>query len=93
MNISSKKIKKAAIHALPYAVFAYAGNKLSFGYRIAEGGSLKEKLLPFLSDMGNVFASPIPSFHIADVTIGLLTAGIMWVVLYFKKKNRKLHKR
>lgn len=92
MNISSKKIKKAAIHALPYAVFAYAGNKLSFGYRIAEGGSLEEKLLPFLSDMGNVFASPIPSFHIADVTIGLLTAGIMWVVLYFKKKNRKKYR-
>lgn len=48
MQINSKKIKKIILSNLPYAIFAYAGNKLAFAYRIAEGEGFQEKLPPFL---------------------------------------------
>ena len=42
MQINSKKIKKIILENLPYAIFAYAGNKLAFAYRIADGDGFQE---------------------------------------------------
>lgn len=89
MPISSQKIKKLIIKALPYAIFAYAGNKIGFAYRIAEGKDFSEKVLPFLNNIGTSFAQIMPSFNPVDILTGILVGAGMWVVMYVKSKNRK----
>ena len=89
MQINSKKIKKIFLASLPYLMFAYAGNKLSYAYRIAEGKDIQEKLLPFMENIGTSFAQVLPSFNIIDILVGGAVAGVMKTVLYFKAKNKK----
>lgn len=67
MQINSKKIKKILLASMPYLIFAYAGNKLSYAYRIAEGDGFQEKLLPFMENIGTSFAQVLPSFNIIDI--------------------------
>ena len=89
MQFSSKKIKKLILKALPYAIFAYAGNKIGYAYRIAEGKDVSEKLLPFMNNLGTSFAQVFPSFHPLDLLFGAAVGAGMWVVMYFKAKNKK----
>lgn len=87
--IDTRKIKKIIIKAIPYAIFAYVGNILGYAYRTAEGDGFQEKVLPFMSNIGTAFARVFPSMHPFDIFIGFAVAGIMWLVLYMKAKNRK----
>ncbi|MGN0620291.1 MAG: VirD4-like conjugal transfer protein, CD1115 family [Porcipelethomonas sp.] len=89
MQINTKKLKKILLANIPYLIFAYAGNKISYAYRIAEGDGFQEKLLPFLNNIGTSFAKVIPSMNLTDIFIGAAVAGIMKAVLYFKAKNKK----
>ena len=89
MQINTKKLKKILLANLPYLIFAYAGNKISYAYRIADGSGLQEKLMPFLNEIGTSFAQVLPSMNGIDILAGAAVAGIMKVVLYFKAKNKK----
>lgn len=89
MQINSKKIKKIILSNLPYAIFAYAGNKLAFAYRIAEGEGFQEKLPPFLYEIGTSFAKVFPSFNHVDLLAGISVAALMKMILYMKSKNKK----
>jgi len=89
MQINSKKIKKIILQNIPYAIFAYAGNKLAYAFRIAEGDGIDEKILPFMENIGVSFAEILPSFNPIDLLVGVALAGIMKFVLYIKAKNKK----
>ncbi len=89
MQINTKKLKKILLANLPYLIFAYAGNKISYAYRIADGSGFQEKLMPFLNEIGTSFAQVLPSMNGIDILVGAAVAGIMKTVLYFKAKNKK----
>lgn len=89
MQINTKKLKKILLANLPYLIFAYAGNKISYAYRIADGSGFQEKLMPFLNEIGTSFAQVLPSMNGIDILTGAAVAGIMKAVLYFKAKNKK----
>ena len=89
MQINTRKLKKVILKALPYAIFAYAGNLIGYAYRTAEGTGFQEKILPFMSNLGVAFAKVFPSFHPPDILFGLVLAGVMRLVLYVKSKNKK----
>jgi len=89
VQINTKKLKKILLANLPYLIFAYAGNKISYAYRIADGSGFQEKLMPFLNEIGTSFAQVLPSMNGIDILAGAAVAGIMKVVLYFKAKNKK----
>ncbi|MBE6870081.1 MAG: type IV secretory system conjugative DNA transfer family protein [Ruminococcus albus] len=89
MQINTRKLKKVILKALPYAIFAYAGNLIGYAYRTAEGTGFQEKILPFMSNLGVAFAKVFPSFHPLDILFGLVLAGVMRLVLYVKSKNKK----
>lgn len=89
MNFNSKKVKKTVIAFLPYVIFAYVGNMISFAYRIAYGKNIFEKIFPFLNNLGIVFSRVIPSFHPTDILAGIVFAVVMRVVMYILAKNRK----
>ena len=89
MQINTRKLKKVILKALPYAIFAYAGNLIGYAYRTAEGNGFQEKILPFMSNLGVAFAKVFPSLHPFDLLFGLGLAGVMRLVLYVKSKNKK----
>ena len=89
MQIDTRKLKKVILKALPYAIFAYAGNLIGYAYRTAEGSGFQEKILPFMSNLGTAFAKVFPSLHPPDILFGLVLAGVMRLVLYIKSKNKK----
>lgn len=89
MQINTRKLKKVILKALPYAIFAYAGNLIGYAYRTAEGNGFQEKILPFMSNLGFAFAKVFPSLHPLDILFGLVLAGVMRLVLYIKSKNKK----
>ena len=89
MQIDTRKLKKAILKTLPYAIFAYAGNLIGYAYRTADGSGFQEKMLPFMQGLGVAFAKVFPSFHPFDILFGLALAGVMKLVLYMKSKNKK----
>jgi len=89
VQINTRKLKKVILKALPYAIFAYAGNLIGYAYRTAEGNGFQEKILPFMSNLGVAFAKVFPSLHPLDILFGLVLAGVMRLVLYVKSKNKK----
>ena len=89
MQVSKKKLKKLILNNLPFVIFAYAGNKFAFAYRIAEGDGFQEKMLPFLNNLGKAFENIFPSLHPSDIIFGLGLAGAMKLILHIKSKNKK----
>lgn len=79
-----KNAKKLLLY-LPYAVFALLGTKLGQAVRMAPGKGFSEKAMHILEGFQAAFASWLPSFAAVDLLVGLLCAGILWLVLYEKK--------
>jgi type IV secretion system protein VirD4 len=89
MTVNSKKVKKIILKNLPFVIFGYAGDMISYAYRTAEGTGLSEKLVPFMNNLGTVFAKMIPSFNIMDLFVGAAVAAAMKLIMTIKAKNRK----
>ena len=87
-------IKKIVIPNLPYAFIALMATKLGQAWRLAEGADVFAKILGFLTQgFGEAFSSPLPSFHPADLLVGVVVAGIIRLVVYVKGRNaRKFRK-
>ncbi|MCD7740676.1 MAG: type IV secretory system conjugative DNA transfer family protein [Ruminococcus sp.] len=90
--MNTRKIKKYALKYIPYLIFFYIGDLLGCAYRTAEGDGFSEKMVPFMNNMGTVFAKPILSLVPFDLLIGAATAGAMFLVIYMKSKNKKNYK-
>ena len=83
-------IKKIVLPNLPYAFIALIATKLGQAWRLAEGTDASAKVLGFLTQgLGEAFSSPLPSFHPADLLVGVVIAGIIRLVVYVKGKNAK----
>lgn len=83
-------IKKIVLPNLPYAFIALIATKLGQAWRLAEGADASAKVLGFLTQgLGEAFSSPLPSFHPADLLVGIVIAGIIRLVVYVKGKNAK----
>ena len=89
MQVNSQRIKKLILNYLPFAIFAYIGNKIGYAYRIAEGNGLSEKFLPCMSNLDDSFFKIFPSIHLQDIIVGLVLAGVMKLIIYIKSKEKK----
>ena len=87
--MNSKKVKKTILSWLPFVIFGYAGDLISLAYRTAEGNGISEKMMPFMNNLGVVFAQVIPSFNVIDLGFGIAVALIMKLIMYIKSKNKK----
>ena len=89
MTVNSRKIKKIILQNIPFLIFGYAGDMISYAYRISEGNGLSEKLVPFMNNLGTVFSKMIPSFAPIDLFFGAAAAVAMKIIMVVKAKNRK----
>ena len=72
---------------IPFLIFGWLGNKLSYAYYSAD----KELRTLFLN-LGDVFTDPLPSFRPFDLLFGATVGGAMLLVMFFKKKNAKKYR-
>ena len=84
-----KNWKKILIPNIPYLFIALFATKLGQAVRMAPGGDFSGKSLHMMEGVRDAFASPMPSFHPADLGIGICIAAAMRLAVYIKGKNAK----
>ena len=82
-------IKKIILPNLPYLLFALLGTKCGQAARLAPGMDFSQKALHILDGFRLAFESLLPSFHPADVLVGVLIAVALRLAVYVKGKNAK----
>lgn len=82
-------IKKIVIPNLQYLLFALLGTKCGQAARLAPGMDFSQKALHILDGFRLAFESLLPSFHPADLLVGLLIAAALRLAVYVKGKNAK----
>ena len=82
-------IKKIILPNLPYLLFALLGTKCGQASRLAPGLDFSQKALHILDGFRLAFESLLPSFHPADLLVGLLIAAALRLAVYVKGKNAK----
>ncbi len=82
-------IKKIILPNLPYLLFALLGTKCGQAARLAPGLDFSQKALHILDGFRLAFKSLLPSFHPADLLVGLLIAAALRLSVYVKGKNAK----
>ena len=83
------EIKKLLILNLPYLLFVYLFDKAGAAVRLSPGMDASQKILNLGEGFTAAFASAAPSFHPADVLIGIAGAVIIRLAVYLKGKNAK----
>ena len=84
-----KNWKKLLIPNIPYLFIALFASKIGQAVRLAPGTDFSGKALHMMEGVRDAFASPTPSFHPADLGIGICIAAAMRLAVYIKGKNAK----
>ena len=84
-----KNWKKILIPNIPYLFIALFATKIGQAVRLAPGTDFSGKALHMMEGIRDAFASPMPSFHPADLGIGICIAAAMRLAVYIKGKNAK----
>ena len=81
--------KKFILSNLPYLFIFWIADKLAYMYRITEGN----KLFAVVKGVSELFKAPVLSFHIVDLSIGVLGALAVKGILYVRSKNAKKYRK
>ena len=87
------EIKKLLILKLPYLLFVYLFDKAGAAVRLSPGMDASQKILNLGEGFTAAFASAAPSFHPADLLIGIAGAVIIRLAVYLKGKNAKKYRK
>ena len=90
--MDKKQLKRLLILNIPYFIIGLLATNIGEAWRMAEGADLSAKLLGFFAAISPAFSNPIPSFHPADLLIGILGGCIMRLAVYLKGKNAKKYR-
>ena len=83
------KTKKLLLMNLPYLFVALVATKFGQAWRLAAGANVSGKLLHLMDGLTAAFASPLPSFHPADVAVGVALAAALRLAVYVRGRNAK----
>ena len=86
MNVKTKKL---LLMNLPYLFVALFATKLGQAWRLTVGAGASQKFLHLMDGLTAAFASPLPSFHPADLCVGVFLAAALRLVVYIKGRNAK----
>ena len=88
-----RKIPKpddAVIKALlPYGMIGLLATKLGQAYRLSSGADIIDRLLNTVMVLGRVMENPLPSLHPFDLLVGVSCGALLWLTVYYRKKNAK----
>ena len=83
----TEETKKQILLHLPYLFFVYLFDKIAQGFRLSYGTDMGTRLLHFPKGMTEAFSSPLISFHLSDLFIGVIAAALIRLTVYVKGKN------
>ena len=83
------QVKRLVILNLPYYFIFYVADKGSWLYRHCLGESMVQRLGVMLVNFRLAFLSWLPSIALQDLTVGVLVAGALKLVVYYRSKNAK----
>ncbi len=87
------EIKKLLILNLSYLLFVYLFDKVGAAVRLSPGMDASQKILHLGEGFAAAFASVAPSFHPADLLIGIAGAVVIRLAVYMKGKNAKKYRK
>ena len=87
------EIKKLLILNLPYLLFVWLFDKVGAAVRLSPGADASAKLLHLGDGFTAAFSSIAPSFHPADLALGIAGAVIIRLAVYMKGKNAKKYRK
>ena len=87
------EIKKLLILNLPYLLFVWLFDKVGAAVRLSLGADASAKLLHLGDGFTAAFSSIAPSFHPADLALGIAGAVIVRLIIYVKGKNGKKYRK
>lgn len=82
-------VKKILLKSVPYVIFGYASNKISWLYRHESSANIFQKALDILNDFGKAFHNPLPSLYHKDMIIGVCGGIAFFLVVYYRTLNAK----
>ena len=81
------------LHELPYLLIALYATKIGQAWRLAEGTDAAHKLLSLMDSLSASFASPLPSFELHDLCIGLLLGAGFRLFIFIKDSEKKKYRK
>ncbi|MGI6635444.1 MAG: VirD4-like conjugal transfer protein, CD1115 family [Christensenellales bacterium] len=91
--MNTRKLKKLIILNLPYGIIALLMTKVSAAWRMAIGNDFAQKVAALPQALGQSFQSPLPSFVLVDLMVGIALAALVRLIVHVKGKNaRKFRK-
>ena len=88
-SIGFAKAKRIMVKAIPYVVFGLFSTNVGEAIRLSKGQDVSERLLSFFQKIPEAFQNPLPSLAPLDLLLGVLAAGLLWIIVYLKRQNRK----
>ncbi|MBS6517867.1 MAG: type IV secretory system conjugative DNA transfer family protein, partial [Clostridium sp.] len=79
--------------ALPYLMIGLMATKFGQAYRMASGKDILDKVLGTFLTVGEAFQNPFPSLYPFDLMVGAGGSGLLWLIVYQKKKNARKYRR
>ena len=86
-------LKKYVLPNLPYVMMLWFFDKLGMAYRLAPGADFLKKLTASVGTINTAFASLAPSIHPFDLLVGIAGAGIIYGIVWNKKRNAKKYRK
>jgi len=86
-------MKRKWLHELPYLLIALYATKIGQAWRLAEGTDAAHKLLSLMDSLSASFASPLPSFELHDLCIGLLLDACFRLFIFIKESEKKKYRK
>ena len=86
-------MKRKWLHELPYLLIALYATKIGQAWRLAEGTDAAYKLLSLMDSLSASFASPLPSFELHDLCIGLLLGACFRLFIFIKNSEKKKYRK
>ena len=86
-------MKRKWLHELPYLLIALYATKIGQSWRLAEGTDAAHKLLSLMDSLSASFASPLPSFELHDLCIGLLLGACFRLFIFIKDSEKKKYRK
>ena len=86
-------MKRKWLHELPYLLIALYATKIGQAWRLAEGKDAAHKLLTLMDSLSASFASPLPSFELHDLCVGLLLGAGFRLFIFIKESEKKKYRK
>lgn len=83
------KVKKYILPNLPYLFIFWIADKIGQAFRLSTGANMGKKVMDAINGLALLGRDPLPSLHPRDLLCGMAGAAVIWLVVYFKKKNAK----